>query len=328
VLQLHWCCYYPFGLVQQGISSKAANIKENKAKFNGIEHNTDFDLNTYEAFYRTLDPQIGRFLQIDPKPTDMVSVYSAMNNDPILYSDPLGDTTWVYDLLGNQLNIINSKTKNQIHYIDAEKYGNLEMKNTSQGKDLDNAGDPVVNNKQLEKDVRKGSKAFFGSKSAADLQKILNDPKNASPMTDGNEALFTASISKSRELRFSQVDGIQSANSVINNPGKQIDNVLSNAIQASLFGAGHSHPTKTFYGGSALNTLMTTTVPSSRFMGAGGQWNLQDFNPILYRSTTGSKSQHALFVAARVGFSTYSSGSTSAYPTPGNGMFYYSQFKK
>ncbi|GAB2808986.1 DUF6443 domain-containing protein [Ferruginibacter profundus] len=322
--------YYPFGLTMQGISSKSAGSLANKARFNGIEQNNDFDLNMCDAFYRNLDPQIGRFWQIDPKTMDMTSVYSTMNNNPILYSDPLGDTTWVYDLLGNQLDIINSKTKNQIHYIDVDKYYDLEAKNTSLGTDIDHAGEPVVNYKKLEKEVRQESTAFFGSNSARDLQNIINDPRNGSKnsLTDGSEALFVASIStKSKELQFHQLDGIKTSEGTINNPDKQVDNVLTNAIQASLFGSGHSHPTKTTYGG-ALKTLSTTTIPSSRQMGAGGQWELQDFNPILYRASTGSKSQQALFIAARVGFSTYSSGSSSAYPTPGNGIFFYSQFKK
>jgi RHS repeat-associated protein len=75
-----------------GISSKAAGSLENKrSKYNGYELNTDFDLNLYESFYRTHDQQIGRFWQIDPKPTVDISLYSSMDNNPILHNDPLGD---------------------------------------------------------------------------------------------------------------------------------------------------------------------------------------------------------------------------------------------
>jgi len=76
-----------------GISSKALNgIAENKEKFNGAELNTDFGLNTYEFFFRTFDPQIGRWHGIDTKPTDMISPYAGMANNPVRYADPLGDT--------------------------------------------------------------------------------------------------------------------------------------------------------------------------------------------------------------------------------------------
>jgi RHS repeat-associated protein len=85
--------YYPFGLPQAGISSKSLNFgKENKIKYNGYEQTNDFDLNLYESFYRTHDPQLGRFWQIDPKPDESVSLHAAMNNNPLRYSDPLGDT--------------------------------------------------------------------------------------------------------------------------------------------------------------------------------------------------------------------------------------------
>jgi RHS repeat-associated protein len=61
---------YPFGLTMTGISSKVNKgtlYVPNTKDFNGIEHTTDLDLDQYDAFSRTFDPQIGRFLQIDPK---------------------------------------------------------------------------------------------------------------------------------------------------------------------------------------------------------------------------------------------------------------------
>ena len=74
-----------------GISSKAAVSVENRKKFNGIEETRDLDLNQYDAFFRTMDPQLGRWWQIDPKPEESASPYSSMANNPILKSDPLGD---------------------------------------------------------------------------------------------------------------------------------------------------------------------------------------------------------------------------------------------
>lgn len=88
--------YYPFGLTMAGISSKAfegVNYPENKKKYNGIEFNDALGLNAFDAQLRELDPQIGRWWQIDPKIEDMEmwSPYASNYNNPIRYSDPLGD---------------------------------------------------------------------------------------------------------------------------------------------------------------------------------------------------------------------------------------------
>ncbi len=89
--------YYPFGLTMAGISDQAMLKPENRLKFNGIELNhKEFSdgsgLELYTAQFRGLDPQIGRWWQVDPKPTYDVSPYSAMEDDPILHSDFWGDT--------------------------------------------------------------------------------------------------------------------------------------------------------------------------------------------------------------------------------------------
>jgi RHS repeat-associated protein len=90
--------YYPFGLTMHGLSSKAQKGTQypvNEKEFNGIDHTTDLGLNQYDAFYRTFDPQVGRFLQIDPKieSAEPWSPYTAMLNNPVLHADPLGDSS-------------------------------------------------------------------------------------------------------------------------------------------------------------------------------------------------------------------------------------------
>lgn len=75
-----------------GISSKAAGKLENKIKYQQYELNSDFDLNQYESFYRTYDPQIGRFNQIDPL-TELAQSWTAYRycfNNPLNYQDPSG----------------------------------------------------------------------------------------------------------------------------------------------------------------------------------------------------------------------------------------------
>ena len=77
--------YYPFGLTMQGISSKAAGKLDSKTKFVGQELDDELGWNTYQFRFRTHDPQIGRFLQIDPLADRYVynSTYAYAENDVI-----------------------------------------------------------------------------------------------------------------------------------------------------------------------------------------------------------------------------------------------------
>lgn len=87
--------YYPFGLTMAGISSRALKnpYSENRNNYNGIEQTAEIGLNQYDAFYRTLDPQIGRWWQMDPEADQYpgISAYSSNFNNPIYFGDLLGD---------------------------------------------------------------------------------------------------------------------------------------------------------------------------------------------------------------------------------------------
>jgi len=107
-----------------GISSNAlrgSNYRPNKHKYNGIEFNNDFDLNPYEAFYRTLDPQIGRFLQIDPKTIFAEGLYNAMGNNPVNNTDWLGNYfTWANQTVQGTYTNLRKENGNRISEYTSE----------------------------------------------------------------------------------------------------------------------------------------------------------------------------------------------------------------
>jgi len=99
--------YYPFGLTMAGISSRALKNRyaENRFNYNGIEQTTEIGLNQYDALYRTLDPQIGRWWQMDPAAFDYtgISPYNSNFNNPMSFADPDGDDpfwTWLQYAFG------------------------------------------------------------------------------------------------------------------------------------------------------------------------------------------------------------------------------------
>lgn len=85
--------YYPYGLRILPISANAMIKPDGKYKYNGIEQIGEFGLQDLDAYYRELDPQIGRWWQHDPKAGMLASrsPYESMGSNPVSNVDPLGD---------------------------------------------------------------------------------------------------------------------------------------------------------------------------------------------------------------------------------------------
>ncbi|WEK17959.1 MAG: DUF6443 domain-containing protein [Candidatus Pedobacter colombiensis] len=90
--------YYPFGLTVNMFTN--TGVAANPYKYQGITLEKHFGLETYETFFRGLDPQLGRFNSIDPKAATNTSIspYAAMENNPVLFTDVLGDSVNVAGL--------------------------------------------------------------------------------------------------------------------------------------------------------------------------------------------------------------------------------------
>jgi len=85
--------YYPFGLQIAAQSYQKQTALDNDYKFNGIEEEDEFGQNYYTAFYRTMDPTLARWWQVDPKAEEYYSwnPYNSMGDNPIRIADPMGD---------------------------------------------------------------------------------------------------------------------------------------------------------------------------------------------------------------------------------------------
>jgi len=95
-----------FGLLQQGHGLfHAQQEPENRYQYNGIEHEEEIGLDL--AFFRSYDPAIGRWMQVDPAASSFPSMspYTGMGNNPLVITDALGDSirTIFFDKDGNQV---------------------------------------------------------------------------------------------------------------------------------------------------------------------------------------------------------------------------------
>jgi RHS repeat-associated protein len=86
--------YYAFGMNMEGPwhVPVAPEDKVNQYQYNGIERNSDLGLDWDLAFFRSYNPAIGRWVQIDPlsEIAPELTLYRNAFNNPLSYIDPLG----------------------------------------------------------------------------------------------------------------------------------------------------------------------------------------------------------------------------------------------
>ena len=276
--------YYAFGLEMEGAWQELRHETKQRYKFNGIERNEELGLDL--AFYRSYDPTIGRWLQVDPKAEAFTwtSPYSGMLNNPISNIDPLGDTTRVYNMQGVLVRTINDSHKNQEHFLTDR---NLEILGGANHSDLDVDGIGTA--------FRNGSSFFVGANTRDQLQAIVELAES-----EGLERAYTLSFSSSqKELQVNDVTGNSSRTS--NN--LTLRNNLSSGNGRDVI-VGHVHPTA---GAKNVNVSPSNVVgmntPSS------GYNRLADYESLL----TGDRSRaYPQMISTVHGYNVY----TSARNTP------------
>jgi hypothetical protein len=117
--------YYPFGMMSRVALPNSG--KTYAFGFGGQLMNNEVKGlgNSYTAHFWEYDSRIGRRWNLDVRPTPGLSLYSAFNNNPILNSDPLGDTIRTYSTAEVTHTTLNDKggtrdmAQNAVDYKDA-----------------------------------------------------------------------------------------------------------------------------------------------------------------------------------------------------------------
>jgi len=88
--------YYPFGMLEPGRQKRLNTVDAGGYRFgfNSMEKDDEISGtgNSYTAEYWQYDARLGRRWNIDPKPNPSISNYACFADNPIMFSDPLGDT--------------------------------------------------------------------------------------------------------------------------------------------------------------------------------------------------------------------------------------------
>lgn len=122
--------YYPFGMINGGLSNPGTNSPLNNYKYNGKELQNELNLVWLDYGARFYDPQIKRWHCLDPKVEKYYSLspYNYADNNSVKNIDMYGKD--IFDINGNLLksdntNIIRIQTKGGLVNLSAFKMNNM-----------------------------------------------------------------------------------------------------------------------------------------------------------------------------------------------------------
>jgi hypothetical protein len=160
--------------------------------YNGQEKCPEIAEGHTTALYWEYDGRLGRRWNLDPKPNPSISQYATFENNPIWFSDVLGDTTRIYNTNGNLLHTINDSRGNQEHFF---KPGQYERHYEFYNKYVNIDGKYNENIDFQAGYFRKASMHFIGTNTRVGLKELA-----AAGEKERNEQYAVLTISSSREL--------------------------------------------------------------------------------------------------------------------------------
>jgi RHS repeat-associated protein len=281
--------YYPFGWEIPTLSYTA---KSYRYGFNGVEKAREIGEGVNTTFYREQDTRAGRWWSFDPRPNAAVSPYAMMENNPIAFSDVLGDTTRVYSAEdGMYKETINDNLPNQEIFMTKIKYDILNKAN--------------LNDNDKANVARRYTEYYIGENTRQKIKNVMLE-SNA----EGKERFYilgvkglplttfktTIYLSSGGELDVIDVtSNIERTSNIIDGAQGQIaiDNYRSNNPDFFIIGWGHTHIKASAYTTSTTNStfdmskyvlprLNRPTSPSPSPQEAGvGVWPVADYSPLL-----------------------------------------------
>ena len=163
--------FYPFGMLQPG---RNYNAPDYRYGFNGMEADEEVlrSKNNYTTYFRQYDARLGRWWSTDPKGNAALSEYNAMRDNPIFYTDPVGDTVYVRgqskDYIRSKINLMRDQST-LFNIIFSELHSSKHPDVVSLDETMSNPG------KFVSYTNKGGGEIFFRSKTGLNTSIIIGE---------------------------------------------------------------------------------------------------------------------------------------------------------